>query len=142
GGVCAGAAASVIGWSVGGTQEACGASTKIMNELDPPSPRELAADTHRRCIGQLLPRVLTKNGLFAKSILWLGLRKLRLAGILPFFTARAALIKAAIPAVCSRCPTLVLTDATAQKLRHCVPVRKARAKASISNGSPTTVPVP
>ena len=128
------------GWSRTGA--AGGASSKTKKALVPPSPSELTAATRGRSAGQFLHSVLTKNGLLAKSILRLGVRKLRLAGIFPSLTARAALISAAIPAACSRCPILVLTEVIAQKPRRSVPFRKARVNASISNGSPTTVPVP
>src|SRR6266516_1404627 len=87
------------GWPATEIAGARGASSKTKKALVPPSPSELTAATRGRSAGQFLHSVLTKNGLLAKSILRFGVRKLRLAGIFPSFTARAALIRAAIPAV-------------------------------------------
>ena len=64
----------------------------------PPRPSELtAASRGRSPAGQSRHCVLTKNGLAAKSIFGLGLRKLRLGGIFPFFNAKRSLDQSGEP---------------------------------------------
>jgi len=118
-----------------------GASSKMAWALVPPIPNELTAA--RR--GVPLPLhsvsfVLTKNGLFSKSILGLGLLKWRLAGIFPWCNVNTVLIKPVTPAAVSRCPMLVLAEPMAQYFF--LSVWYARRNASISTGSPRIVPVP
>ena len=76
-----------------------------------------------------------------KSISGLGC-EIRLAGICRCCSARAVLIRPAMPAAASRCPTFVFTEPIAQKPGRAVDVRKALVSARISMGSPTGVPEP
>src|SRR4029079_15300862 len=101
---------------------AAGGSSSTTKAFVPPRPSELtAANRGRSPCDRSQHDVLTKNGLAAKSILGLGLRKLRLGGIFSFFNARAVLISAASPAVCSRCPIFVLTEPIAHNRALSVP---------------------
>jgi len=56
-----------------------------------------------------------------KGILGLGESKWRLGGTVLCFITRAALIKPAIPAAASRCPTFVFTDPREQRRRYSRP---------------------
>ncbi len=86
-------------------------------------------------------RVLTWNGLFAKSISGLGSVKFRLAGICRCCSASTVLISPDTPAARSRWPTLVFTDPMAQPCRA-GRSPKALVSAAISMGSPSSVAVP
>src|SRR5262249_36048213 len=95
-----------------------GGSSMTTCEFGPPTPNELMAA--RRGFGprsQRRSEVLTKNGLFWKSISGLGVLKFSEGGMTSFLSARTVLISPATPAAGARCPIFVFTEPIGQDWR-------------------------
>ena len=71
-----------------------------------------------------------------------GVRQCRLAGIAPFRSASAVLIRPAMPAAASRWPILVFTEPTSSVSSIARPAFSAASRLRSSIGSPRAVPVP
>ncbi len=93
-----------------------------------------AGPPRRRRPAQSRRRSFTKNGLAAKSICGLGVRKCRVGGSCPWCSDSTVLIRPAMPAASSRWPMLVLTEPIAQKPVRAVECRNAWVSAAISIG--------
>ena len=105
-------------------------------------PKELTPARRGPALSQGVSRELTRNGPFAKSIRGFGASKWRLGGSSRCSSACTVLIRPAMPAAVSRCPTLVFTEPRAQKPGRGEHAAKASVKAATSIGSPIGVPVP
>ncbi len=92
-----------------------GASSSTTCALVPPMPNELTpARRGPRPAGQGRATPLTTNGLVAKWHLGLGVWKCPVGGRTAWRTACAAVIRPAMPAAESRCPTWLFTEPSAQ----------------------------
>jgi len=99
----------------GSTSSSCSSTTCA---LVPPKPNELTAARRGRGLrarGHGCSVVGIARGVSAIRISGLSWRRLRCGGISPCSSARAALIRPAMPAAASRWPMLVLTDPIQQR---------------------------
>ncbi len=120
----------------------------------PPNPKELIP----AILGRTRPEpsaggsqgpisVTMRNGVSSSRIWGLGVSIWRLAGSLPCLRESSTLITPAMPAAASRCPMLVFTEPSQQRLaasgRDCPHISaNARLRPLTSTGSPRAVPVP
>ncbi len=118
-----------------------GASATMAWAFVPPMPMELTPAMSGRPGSASSGRrsVLTKKGLFSKSISGLGVRKWMFGGSSRCRSASAVLIRPVTPAARSRWPTLALMELSAQYCRFVV--LNALVKAATSMGSPSSVAV-
>ncbi len=120
-----------------------GASSTMTWALVPPTPKELTPARRGRplrCQGR--DSVLTKKGLFSKSICGFGFVKCSDGGRMPFSSASVVLMRPVTPEATSRWPKFVFAEPMAQNCFLSVPARKAWVSAATSMGSPRGVAVP
>ena len=137
----ASAGPSGAGWAA--AWFAGGGSSRTTCALLPPKPNALTP-AMRGCVvsGQGSSVCCTRSGKLLKGMSGLGVRKCKFGGNWRCFSAKATLIRLAIPEAASVWPMLVFTEPIAQGRSGGRPSRRTLPKASASMMSPSRVPVP